>query len=114
MTFRIKKGDHGVLSLSNVGRANIVVSYWRRRKAENLPSAVYQAFFGGMICIVIRVFNQAFVSLLYRALALNESRRTHVGSPLIKKQIADICMTSDFLLCLHVVLDGSSNEYTQT
>ena len=28
MTFRIKKGDHGVLSLSNVGSANIVVSYW--------------------------------------------------------------------------------------
>ena len=64
MTFRIKKGDHGVLSLSNVGRANIVVSYWRWRKAKKLPSAVYQAFLGGMICIVIRVFNQAFVSLL--------------------------------------------------
>ena len=34
MTFRIKKGDHGVLSLSNVRRANIVVSYWRWRKAK--------------------------------------------------------------------------------
>ena len=111
MTFRIKKGDHGVLSLSNVGRANIVVSYWRRRKAKILPSAVYQAFCGGMICTVIRVFNQAFVSLLYRA---SESRRTHVGCPLIKKQTADIYMTSDFLLCLHFLLDGSSNEYTQT
>ena len=28
MTFRIKKRDHGVLSISNVGSANIVVSYW--------------------------------------------------------------------------------------
>ena len=34
MTFRIKKRDHGVLSLSNVGSANIVVSYWRRRMAR--------------------------------------------------------------------------------
>ena len=27
-------GDHGVLSLSNFSRANIVVSYWRRKMAR--------------------------------------------------------------------------------
>ena len=27
----IKTGDHGVLSFPNVGRPNILVSYWRRR-----------------------------------------------------------------------------------
>ena len=31
---------------------------------KNLPSAVYQAIYGGVICILIGVFNQAFELLL--------------------------------------------------
>ena len=50
--FRIQKGDHGVLSLSNVGRANIVVSYWRWRMAGTCHVLYIKYYFGGVICIL--------------------------------------------------------------
>ena len=64
MTFRIQKGDHGVLALSNVGRANIVVSYWRWSMAGIRHVLYIKHFLGGVICILIRVINQAFDLLL--------------------------------------------------
>ena len=47
MTFRIKKGDHGVFWHSNVGSANIVVSYWRRRMVRTCHMLYIKYFFKG-------------------------------------------------------------------
>ena len=51
MTLGIKKGDHGVLLLSNVGRANIVVSYWRWRMARICHLLYIKQFLGGVIYV---------------------------------------------------------------